>query len=66
LYCYGYAYAFGKALGEDITLGDIADRAVITGKKYLPPKKPNCGEGWGLVLSLRVIVENLLPCRFST
>jgi hypothetical protein len=59
LYCYGYAYAFGKALGEDITLGGIADRAVITGKKYLPPKKPNCGEGWGLVLTLRVTVEGI-------
>ncbi|MDR2542041.1 MAG: hypothetical protein LBC80_01105, partial [Treponema sp.] len=59
LYCYGYAYAFGKALGEDVTLGGIADRVVITGKKYLPPKKPNCGEGWGLVLSLRVNVEGI-------
>jgi hypothetical protein len=59
LYCYGYTYAFGKALGADVTLGGIADRAVITGKKYLPPKKPNCGEGWGLVLSLRVTVEGI-------
>jgi hypothetical protein len=59
LYCYGYAHAFGKALGEDVTLGGIADRAVITGKKYLPPKKPDCGEGWGLVLSLRITVEEM-------
>ena len=59
LYCYGYAYAFGKALGEDITLGGIADRAVLTGKKYVPPKKPKCGEGWGLVITLRVTVEGM-------
>jgi hypothetical protein len=58
LYCYGFAYAFEKALGEDVTLCGIVDRAVITGKKYMPPKKPNCGEGWGLVLSLRTTVEN--------
>jgi hypothetical protein len=58
LYCYGFAYAFEKALGEDITLGGVADRAVITGKKYIPPKKPKCGEGWSLVLSLRITVEN--------
>ena len=59
LFCYGYAYAFGKALGEDVTLGGIADRAVITGKNYVPPKKPNCGEGWGLVLTMRITVEGL-------
>ena len=59
LYCYGYAYAFGKALGEDTTLGGIVERVIITGKKYVPPKKPNCGEGWGLVLSLRITVEGM-------
>jgi hypothetical protein len=57
LYCYGYAHAFGKALGEDVTLGGVVNRAVITGKKYIPPKKPNCGEGWGLVISLRLTVD---------
>jgi len=59
LFCYAYSSAFAKALGEDVTLGGIADRAIITGKKYVPPKKPNCGEGWGLVLSLRVTVEGI-------
>ena len=58
LFCYGYSAAFAKALGEDVTLGGIVDRAVITGKKYMPPKKPHCGEGWGFVLSLRITVEN--------
>ena len=57
LYCYGYAYAFEKALGENVTLGGIVDRAVVINKKYVPPKKPNCGEGWGLVISLRATVE---------
>jgi len=59
LYCYGYAYAFEKALKEDVTLGGIADKTVISGKKYIPPKKPNCGEGWGLVLTLRITVEGM-------
>jgi hypothetical protein len=59
LYCYGYAYAFEKALKENVTLGGIADRAVISGKKYIPPKKLNCGEGWGLVLTMRVTVEGM-------
>jgi hypothetical protein len=56
-HCYSYAAAVTKALGEDPTLGGTVDRAVITGKKYIQPKKPNCGEGWGLVLFLRVTVE---------
>ena len=59
LYCYGYAYAFTKALGEDVTLGGIVDKAVVTGKKYAPPKKPNCGEGWGLTLTLRITFEEI-------
>jgi hypothetical protein len=59
LYCYGYAHAAGKALGEDVTLGGVADRAVISGTKYVPPKKANCGVGWGVVISLRVTVETM-------
>ena len=59
LFCYAYSTAFEKALDEDVTLGGIADRAVITGKKYIQPKKANCGEGWGLVLSVRVTVEGM-------
>ena len=57
LYCYAYASAFEKALGEDVTLGGIVNRAVITGKKYMPPKNLHCGEGWGLFLTLRITVE---------
>lgn len=59
LYCYAYADALIKALGEDVTLGGVADRAVISGKKYQPPKKPNCGEGWSVSISLRVTVEGM-------
>ena len=57
LYCYAYSAAIEKAIGENRTLGGIADRAVITGKKFNPPKKLHCGEGWDLVLSLRVVIE---------
>ena len=59
LFCYAYAAVFTKALGNDVTLGGVADRAIITGKKYIPPKKPHCGEGWGLVVNLRVTVEEM-------
>jgi len=58
-HCYGITAAVGMALRENPTLGGIVDRAVITGEKYVPPKKPNCGEGWGVVISLRITVENL-------
>jgi hypothetical protein len=57
LFCYAYAAAVEKALAENPTLDGIAERAVITGKKYKPPKAPHCGEGWEVVLSLRVTVE---------
>lgn len=56
LFCYAYAAAFEKALGKDVTLGGVAGRAVITGKKYVPPKKTGGGEGWGVVISVRVNV----------
>jgi hypothetical protein len=58
LYCYAYATAIDKALGEDVTLGGVADRAVITAKKFIPPKKPSFGQGWELVISLRVTIES--------
>jgi hypothetical protein len=58
LYCYAYASAFEKALGLNHTLGDIVNSAVMTGKKYIRPQKPGCGEEWKLVISVRVTVEN--------
>ena len=59
LYCYAYSGAVGRSVYDSPTLGGIVDRAVITGKKYVPPKKPNCGEGWGLAITLRVTVEGI-------
>jgi hypothetical protein len=57
LHCYAYSGAVGRVIYNNPTLGGIADRTIVTGKKYLPPKKPHCGEGWGLVISVRVTVE---------
>jgi hypothetical protein len=59
LYCYGYSHAFEKALREDVTLGGVAERAVIINKKYVPPKKPNCGMEWELIIFLRISVESM-------
>ena len=49
LHCYAYASAVCKAVAEDPALGGIADRAVVTGKKY----KSN-----EIMISLRVTVES--------
>jgi hypothetical protein len=57
LNCYAYSAAVCKALNESPTLGGVADRAVVSGKKYVQPKKPNCGEGWGVVITVRVTVN---------
>jgi len=57
LLCYAYAGAVTRAFYDDPTLGGLVDRAVITGKKYVQPKMPNCSEGWELIISLRVTVE---------
>jgi hypothetical protein len=59
LYCYGYASAVCKALGENPTLGGVVDRAVVSEKKYSSPKKPGCGENWETVITLRVTVEGM-------
>ncbi|GHU91232.1 hypothetical protein FACS189476_11810 [Spirochaetia bacterium] len=57
IHCYAYAAAVEQALGEDSTLGGAVDRAVITGKKYTPPKVAHCGENWELELKLHILVE---------
>jgi hypothetical protein len=57
--CYAYAGAVCMALKENPTLGGVVDRAVVSGEKYVPPKKPHCGEGWGVVISLRLTVEGM-------
>jgi hypothetical protein len=55
--CYAYAALVEQALAEDVTLGGTVDRAVMTGKKYTPPKIPHCGDGWEVVITLRVTIE---------
>jgi hypothetical protein len=55
--CYAYAAAVATALGEDPTLGGVADRAELAGKKYSPPKCAGMGADWGITLTLRVTVE---------
>ena len=57
-HCYAYASAVFWALGNDPTLNGTVNRAMVSSKKYKTPKKPNCGETWGVELSLRVTVEN--------
>jgi hypothetical protein len=59
LYCYAYATAVCKALGENPTLGGIVDRAVVTAKKYIPPKKAYGGNEWEVIISLRATVEQV-------
>ena len=55
--CYAICAAVCMALKENPTLGGVVDRAVVVGEKYAPPKKPTFGQGWEVVLSLRVTVE---------
>jgi hypothetical protein len=55
--CYACAWAAARALGDDPTLGGIASRAVLTGKKYTPPKQGGTGGEWSVVLSLQITVE---------
>jgi len=58
--CYAYSAVVGKALELNPTLGGVADRVTISGKKYVEPKKANCGEGWQLVITLHVTVEGTI------
>ena len=59
LFCYAYASAVCTALEENPTLGGVVSRAVISGRKYIQPKKLHCGDDWGIVLTLRVTVEEM-------
>jgi hypothetical protein len=53
---YAYAAAVDRALAEDPALGGIAERAVLTGKKYVEPKTPQCGDCRNVVLTLQISV----------
>jgi hypothetical protein len=57
--CYACAASVATALGENPTLGGAASRAVLTGKKYTPPKHPGTGVGWEIILTLRITVEGM-------
>ena len=59
LHCYTYSHAVDKAINDDPTLGGIADRVVITGKKYVHPVKQHNLAGWELTILLRITVEEL-------
>jgi len=59
LFCYAYSSAVCKALELNPTLGGVADRVAVSGKKYVEPKKQGCGEGWQLVITLRITVEGI-------
>jgi hypothetical protein len=59
MFCYSYSGAVSRAFYDDPTLGGVVDRAVVIGKKYVTPKNVNCGEGWGLVINLRITVEGM-------
>jgi len=59
IFCYGYNHVFCKALNENPTLGGVVDRAVVTSKKYTPPKVAGCGQEWQVVITLRITVEGM-------
>jgi hypothetical protein len=59
-FCYAYASSVATALQENPTLGGIADRAVLAGKKYTPPKQSGTGGDWTVILTLRIIVEEII------
>jgi ribosomal protein S12 len=48
-----------RAFYDNPTLSGIVDRAVIVAKKFIEPKKPNCGGGWALIISVRLTVEGM-------
>jgi hypothetical protein len=55
--CYAYASSVATALRENTTLGGVANRAELTGKKYIPPKQSGTGGEWELILTLRITIE---------
>jgi hypothetical protein len=57
--CYAYASSVDRALREDPTLGGVADRAELMGKKYAPPKQSGIGGDWQVELKVHVLVEEV-------
>ena len=63
LFCYAYAAAVGKALYLNPTLGGVADKVLVTEKKYIKPKTANCGQDWQVVINMRITIEgNTYAC----
>ena len=60
LYCYVYAWAVCKAIEQNPTLGGVVDRAVLTRKKYIKPKKAACGQDWEISMTFRLTVEEYI------
>jgi len=60
LLSYVYAGAVCRAVYDNPTLGGVVNRAVISGKKYVPPKVHHCGEPWTVVILIRLSVEGLI------
>jgi hypothetical protein len=56
---YAYGWAVDTALMDDQSLGGVVERAIITGKKYNPPKHPHCGDFWEVILTLRITLAGL-------
>jgi hypothetical protein len=59
LYCYAYSGAVGRAVYDDPTLGGVVDKAVITGKKYVSPRKHHCRDDWEVIISIRLTIEGM-------
>jgi hypothetical protein len=55
--CYAYAGTVATVLRENPTLGGVVDRAVLTGKRYTPPKQNGTGGDWTVILTLRIVLE---------
>jgi hypothetical protein len=55
--CYAYTSSVATALGENPTLGGVASRAELAGKKYTPPKQSGMGGEWEVELKIHVLVD---------
>jgi hypothetical protein len=55
--CYAYASSVATALRENPTLGGAASRAILAGKKYVPPKQSGTGGDWEVELKIHVLIE---------
>jgi hypothetical protein len=51
---YIYAYAIEKAINDDPTFGSVADRVVLSHKKY----SQKTADVWEIVITVRATIEN--------